>query len=313
MSTRTDTAPSIQITASQRARHLRGLTLAVSGAALWGLSGTAAQELFNHHNVSPQWLVTMRMLGAGIILLLVLRPAFPRRHIGRLLFFAIAGLAAVQYTYLAAIAATNVATATFLQYLSIPFIALYESLITRRPLARATIVLLLVSFGGTMLLVLAGPGNHLALTITARGLVLGLLSALTACIYTLSSGRLVTAHGAWPITTWGFIIGGVFMAIIAPPWSVHATGDYVVVGLLTAFVVIFGSLIAFGSFLASLAYIPATEASIGATVEPVVAAIAGFTFLHIALLPLQYLGGALVVCAVTLLRTVPSARHNLDT
>ena len=61
--------------------HLLGLAFAVSGATLWGLSGAAAQVLFQRHGVSPSWLVTLQppqYLGGGLILaavvLLALRP-----------------------------------------------------------------------------------------------------------------------------------------------------------------------------------------------------------------------------------------------
>lgn len=39
-----------------------GIWLAIIGSLFWGAAGTAAQFLFQNYNVSPQWLVGMRLL-----------------------------------------------------------------------------------------------------------------------------------------------------------------------------------------------------------------------------------------------------------
>jgi drug/metabolite transporter (DMT)-like permease len=50
-----------------------GLAFAVSAAACWAVGGLAAQELFAHHDISPAWLVGVR-LSVGGLLLLAFRP-----------------------------------------------------------------------------------------------------------------------------------------------------------------------------------------------------------------------------------------------
>ncbi len=51
--------------------RLKGIIMVIIGACLWGLSGTAAQQLFQYDNVSTEWLVTIRLLISGIILLII--------------------------------------------------------------------------------------------------------------------------------------------------------------------------------------------------------------------------------------------------
>ena len=51
--------------------RLKGLFLVTSGALLWGVSGTVAQYLFQDENFTPEWLVVMRMLLSGILLLII--------------------------------------------------------------------------------------------------------------------------------------------------------------------------------------------------------------------------------------------------
>jgi drug/metabolite transporter (DMT)-like permease len=287
---------------SQKHPHrLRGLLYAVAGAAFWGLSGIAAQTLFQYYQVSAQWLVMVRMLGAALILFCWLRPPFPRQHRLSFILFALFGLAGVQFTYFAAIAYSNAATTTCLQYISMPMIALYDVIIMRYPLTRKKLIALIIAFVGTFLLVLGGANGVFSLQITLPGLLFGLLSAVTAAYYLIASKRFVTYYGAWNMTTWGFLIGGAAMLFLAPPWHVHIPAQPLFFILLIAFVVIFGTLLAFGLTFSGVAHITSTEASIAVAVEPITATLAAFWLLHVALTIQQYIGAACILIAVVIL------------
>jgi drug/metabolite transporter (DMT)-like permease len=286
---------------SKQSRHIRGLLYAMCGAALWGLSGTAAQALFQTYHITAQWLVTVRMLGSAILLLCWFRPTFPRQHRVRFALFAIVGLAGVQFTYFAAIAYSNAATATCMQYLYLPMIALYELVVQRKAATRGKLAALVTALLGVFLLVLGGQGGHIALQITPLALLFGVLSAILAAYYLIASKYFVTASGAWPITTWGFLIGGAAMAIVAPPWNIQVSGNMSLFVALVAFVVLFGTLLAFGLTFSSLTYVSPMEASIVITVEPITAALASLIFFHVPLLLQQYLGGICILLAVVIL------------
>ena len=282
--------------------HVRGTLFALGAGVLWGLSGTAAQLLFQQHDIQPQWLVTVRMLGAAAILLVVLRPSWPRGHVVRVLVFGVLGLAAVQYTYFTAISLMGVALATFVQYLSLPMIALWEGLIGAERLGRRSIAAVALALLGTSLLLLAAPQGHGGFRVSPAGLLFGLLSAVTAAFYTLYSVRIVNAIGPWRSNAWGFLAGGLALTLLAPPWSVHPTGASVEVVGLVAFVIVLGTLVPFALFLSSLTRISPTEAGTAVTIEPVSAALASALLLSAALVPLQYAGGAAIVAAVLLIR-----------
>jgi len=122
-----------------------------------GLGGVAAQELFQRHSIKPTWLLAIRMTGAGILLLAVLRPAWPRRHWRRLLLFALLGMTATQYTWFAAIEHSNVATATFIQYSGVAMTAGWQILRLEigPPFGRMTALALAAA--GVVLLILGQP------------------------------------------------------------------------------------------------------------------------------------------------------------
>ena len=49
--------------------YFKGIILAVIGPLLWGISGTVTQFLFQQKNFSPGWLVNIRLLFSGVILI----------------------------------------------------------------------------------------------------------------------------------------------------------------------------------------------------------------------------------------------------
>lgn len=54
-----------------RSTNTKGFLLALIAASLWGVSGTFGQFLFQQRGVSVEWMITVRMLISGIILLLI--------------------------------------------------------------------------------------------------------------------------------------------------------------------------------------------------------------------------------------------------
>src|SRR6266567_134030 len=104
----------------------KSLLGALLGSGLWGLSGTASQALLQGFGFPVLGLVALRMLLSALLLQLIFRPAFPPKPRARLVLVSVFGLAGSQITYLGAIAFSNVATATLLQFLFLPIVAVYE-------------------------------------------------------------------------------------------------------------------------------------------------------------------------------------------
>lgn len=51
-------------------QKMKGVLLASGGASLWGGSGAAAQYLFSETDINTNWLAAMRLLIAGLLLLM---------------------------------------------------------------------------------------------------------------------------------------------------------------------------------------------------------------------------------------------------
>ena len=73
---------------------------------------------------------------------------------------------------------------------------------------------------------------------------------------------------------------------------------------LILFVAFFGTVLAYGLYVRILQSLTATEASITATGEPIMASVASYVFLGVLLSPFQYLGGGLILVAMFFLKNV---------
>lgn len=291
-----------------RFEHYKGLSMVLLGAVLWGVSGTAAQVLFQRYGFNPGWLVTVRMTVSGFLLLtglaIVQGPQHifaiwrDKRDVMRLTLLSVVGLLAVQYSYFASIRYGNAAAATMLQYLGPIFLTLYVALRTRRmPSASQLLAVFLALLGASLLVT---DGNWQRFSVSPLAVVWGLISALTAAFYTAYPKRLVLKYGAATIVGWGMLIGGVGMSFLTPPWDFSGRSS-IGTWWLVSFVVLFGTLIAFYVYIASLKYISAAEASILGSGEPLSAALVAVTFLHVHMGIPAMIGGLCIVVTVTIL------------
>ena len=282
------------------------LAATVTGSALWGLSGVAAQVILQRYDFPIWGLVAIRMLGASALLFVITRPGWPRPWTWSLAALAIFGLVGSQATYLEALFYSNVTTATLLQFLFLPMVAGYE-------LAKGTIrwssrwgILLTLAAVGTILLVGTFTALGFAVLITPLGLVFGLGSAVGGAYYTLAAREFAKTQSAQWVSTWGFLLGGVVTApigawsLLAYHWPAAIGSSLFLAGLILVVVVV-GTLLAFTLYVYGLKKLTATEAGIADSFEPIVAAVAGFAILGVALSALQYVGGTLIIIAVALL------------
>lgn len=295
--------------------HIGAFGVTLFAAALWGLSGTAAQILFQKFAFPPFGLVMIRCLVAGIILLALFRPKWPKKSSVPLIVFAVLGVLPSQIFYFITIAHSNIVTALLLQYLFLPMIVLYEVLRGQYRLNAARAGSITLAMVGVLLLVLGGSGGF-GLSVTPIALVSGVLSALGVMSYTLVSRPLVAKHGSWEITTWGFVIVGlvsipfgIYSFAQSPPMVTASTLPMVL--LLVLIVAIAGTLLAYGLFLRGLVKLSGSEVAVAASTEPIFAAIASFAVFGAVLSGLQYIGGALMIIAVMVLRSASDERKKI--
>ena len=244
--------------------------------------------LFQRYGINSGWLVAVRMSIAGILMLagFSFKSGFihtfsiwkEKRDGIKLVLFGMIGLLGVQYSYFASIKYGNAATGTMLQYLRQVFITIYVALRRCRISHISQFISVFLALFGAYLLVTNGDWHFFS--VSPFAVFWGIISAITLAFYTLYPIGLLKKYGPATISGWGMLIGGIGMSFFHPPWRFSGNNS-LDTWLLVSFVVIFGTLIAFYIYIASLKYISASEASVLSCGEPLSATIIAVAFLHV--------------------------------
>jgi len=282
-----------------------GFVYAVAAAILFGVGGTVAQFLFQNRGVGMEWLVSMRLLCAGSVLLLACAArqglgvlAIWRRNAMPILLFGLIGMMPVQYTFMAAIEASNSATATILQFTAPAMITAWIALTKlRAPDAREMAAMALAMLGVFFIVTHANPG---ALSISGIALFWGLASAVAAAFCSIQPARMLREHDASLVAGWGMIIGGVALALFRPPWQVEGHWDAATFAGF-AVVILLGTLVSFYLSLNALRLIGPQKSSLLTCVEPLAATLLAVLWLGVAWGGMDWLGTACILTTVVLL------------
>lgn len=285
----------------------KGFILAIGAAVLWGVSGTFAQFLFQQREVNVEWLITIRMLSSGSLLLLFGRFG-QRAAIGsiwnnkkdavQLAIFSITGMLAVQYTYFAAIKHSNAATATVLQYAGPVIIAVYLAFKHKRLPRPLEFVAIALAVLGTFLLVTHGDIS--TLSISGLAFFFGIASAFALAIYTLQPGPLLIKYKSSVVIGWSMFLGGIVFCFVKAPWEVEGIWDWSAY-LSAAFIILFGTLIPFYAYLTAVKIIGGQKTSLLASAEPLSATILAVVWLNVSFSAMDWLGSICIISTIFLL------------
>lgn len=290
-----------------------GFTLVILGAIFWGVGGTVAQKLFQNYGIDINWLVSTRLLIAGVLLLVIQYFTKEKRQIFdiwkhkhtafRILIFGLFGMLAVQYTYMASIHHGNAAVATLLQYLAPTLIIIYVAFSERIALTAKDLAALTLALLGCFLLLTNGSFHELSVPTPA--VVWGILSAVALAFYTLYAIPLLKYYDSLVVVGWAMIIGGTLLSFIHPPWKFDFAAQPFEVYLYLLFVIIFGTMMAFWFYIESLQTLLPKETSLLGTLEPLAAVLATVFWLKEDFGFFQWLGTACIFLLIILLALKP--------
>lgn len=286
-----------------------GFFLVITGATLWGIGGTVAQKLFQQFAIDVNWLVTTRLLIAGILLLTVQFFRKDRSQIigvwknrktaCQLIIFGLFGMLAVQYTYMASIQHGNAAVATLLQYLAPVMIILYSLIRRQSVLTRQDVFTVTLALAGCFFLLTNGSLSQLS--VPAAAVVWGVLSGIALAFYTLYAVPLLGQYDSLVIVGWAMILGGVALSFIHPPWRMdfHSLTAEAYGYLL--FVILCGTMLAFWFYIESLQSLLPKETSLLGSLEPLAAVFATVLWLNEPFGWFQWVGAACILGMIFIL------------
>lgn len=262
--------------------------------------------ILSNTNLSVSFFLTVRLITAGLCILFFL--AITGKQIfliwtdiswlKQLVVFSVLGMLGVQYTFVAAIEASNASIATLLQFLGPVYIILFLSWKNKIFPPTYQIIGIIGTLIGLFLLLT--NANVKVLLISKEALLWGLAVGVAFSIYTVYPARLMKEWGVLLIVGWGMLVGGVVLAGVTQVWKsdewTHLT--LFPINLIVVIIILIGT-IAFILFLSSMKYITAVETSILSSIEPLTAMIISVFWFGQILGSWQYIGVIIMLLFVT--------------
>jgi drug/metabolite transporter (DMT)-like permease len=289
----------------RRALQLGALMCTLSAACYAGLSILGKVALAA--GLTLTGMLSLRFLGAAAflaaILLIQRRSLFVgTRTMARLLLLGALLYAPQAALFFTGLQRLSASVAVLLLYVYPVLVAAFDWAFNRRlPDGRMVVALVLATFGVVLTLV---PQRTTPVDPIGAVLVLG--SATGLAVYIILSERATHTAGA-RVGAMGIVFGaGLSFAVAGAAtgtleWPMALAEPLLVLGL-----VVIGTVLPVTLFLAGVGRVGPTGASLLSTLEPVFTVALGAVVLHEALVPVQWLGGALILAASLLVATRPT-------
>jgi len=264
-------------------------------AFLWGLIGPVSRLAFQE-GLTPLAVAFFRAGIAwvffGLHALLLRQVRVERRDALPLLLFGLVGVSLFYGSYQLAVVYGGAALASVLLYTAPAWVALLSLVVLKEPLDRTGLLAVALTLLGVGFMCVGGGSGVRVLSLA---LFFGLLSGFTYALYYIF-GKLYLPRYATPTL---FLYALPMGALGLLPWVEFAPLSLRAMEALL-FLGVFSTYGAYLAYYAGLKRLPATRASVVATLEPVVANLFAFLLFREVLSLWAYLGAGLVLLAVVL-------------
>ena len=295
-----------------------GTFLTIAGGILWGISGVCGQFLFQNKDVTASWLVPLRLVTAGFLLLCyyVIRDKGKTFDIWKtkrnridIIIYGLAGMMLCQYSYFQTIEWSNAGTATVIQYLGPALIVVWVCLQTKRLPEKKEVLGVILAVTGIFLI--ATHGNPTTLALSQKALIMGLISAVSVVIYTVKPARMQAEFDTPLVLAWGMLIGGTALTIAFRPWNNKVIFDGETFTALT-FIILFGTMAGFSMYMTGVKMIGSVKASLYSCVEPVASMVLTAVWMKVSFTTPDLIGTAFVIATIIILALPSPLKKSSD-
>ena len=268
----------------------------LAAAALWGIIGVWNRRLMAG-GLSPYSIVVVRNCGGLVLLLAVMalrdRSVFhvERQHLKY--FFGTGVVSVVLFTvcYFSCQEICSLAVASILLYTAPAIVVVLSAILWRERVTKKKLLALGLTLVGCALVCGVFSGS---LTVTGGGILLGLGAGFFYALYSIF-GRYALAHyGPMTVTVWTFVFAGVASLALVRPAELAALAKPSL-ALTAVGLVVCSTVLPYILYTRGLARVEAGKASILASLEPVVASVAGVVLFGE---PMSGLTAAGIVCVL---------------
>ena len=293
-----------------RAGARTGLLAVSAGAVLWGTTGVAVRIISDRTGLSAVSIGCYRLAFAAAALALVLRrSAFARtRDAWRThrwaLIAAGAGLGGYQALYFVGVQDVGVSVSTLVSLAVAPVaLTTAAAIAARRRPGPAASMTVLCAVGG-LALVSVGAGHHAHAPHPLVGVLASLASGLGYAATTVINRRMAANGDAMLLTAATSAVGAVVLLPIALPAGMGTPADGIAIGWLI-YIGVVPTALAYWLFYAGLRSTRTEVAGVLTLLEPLTAALLAAVALGERLSALGWIGGGLLLAAITALYVRP--------
>ncbi|MEW5872079.1 MAG: EamA family transporter [Chloroflexota bacterium] len=298
------------------ARAASGYLICVAATVFWSSTAVFIRYLTETYRLPPLVLAFWRDLMLAVSLGLVLavfQPAILRveRRFWRFLFLYGLELSLFNSLWTVSVALNGAAVSTVLAYSSAAFTAVLGWWLLRERLSWVKITAVTLSLLGCVFV--AGAYDIDLWRANPVGIITGLASGIAFAVYSLL-GKSASKQGInpWTSLVYTFASAVPFLLVynLAYRWLPHGVasmelfwlGDALAGWLVLAVLAVGPTVGGYGLYTVSLAYLPASVANLVATLEPVMTAVLAFLLLGERFTGPQWVGSALIITGVIILR-----------
>lgn len=288
-----------------------GYSLYLVAAACWALNGTVSKVVLLEVG-DPLRVSQFRGTGTAIILIIFValtnRKAFRIKPKEALLLagYGIIGVAMCQWFYFESISRMPITISLLIEFMAPIFVVLYARFVMHVSVKNTVWLGLALAVGGLALVAQVWDG----FTLDKVGVMFALASMTTLVFMYLLGDKASQGRDPMSLLMWAFIFASIFFAILRPwgsfPWeSLKAqvtpfeggSGVYPIWPFF-AFMVLVGTLMPYILVINSIRHIGGPGASIMGMTEPPIAAIAAWVVLGEIFVPVQMLGGVIMLIGI---------------
>ena len=287
-------------------KTLKGIALASTAGICWGSMGVAAQYLTAECRFTVLDLTSIRLLGAGILLVLLdifwnrtkhIKAVFEKENFKDIVIYGFALLCS-QSTFFLSIFSSNAATATIMVLTSPLFIIAYLAIVHHRRIKVLEMVSLLLALIGVLLIITKGNWDTMDFSIAGVGW--GLASAMLGAVGTIQPGRVVRKLTVFPVIGWAMTFSGAAACLYNNPLETNVLWN--TMGIICYLhIVLCGTIVSFCCFLKSMEFIAPPIASMLTCFEPLSAVILSVLLLGATFGPIEAIGAGCILMTVFLL------------
>ena len=249
----------------------------ILGAAfLWGIIGIWNRKLMEV-GISPTSIVVIRNIGSMLLLSAIFavkdRSMFQVKKEHLKYFFGSGVISVVLFTlcYFSCQKVCSLAMASIFLYTAPSFVVIMAAILWKEPVTKKKVTALVLTLLGCALVCGVFAGE---LAVTAAGILFGLGAGFFYALYSIFSRYALKHYSALKCTLWMFIFAGIASVFLIRPTELAVLLNFRE-GMIAVVLVVLSTVLPFLLYTMGLAHVESGKASIIASFEPVVAALAG--------------------------------------